>query len=104
MDVGTPIITSYQTKCHFHLVGKYFNFYTIFLKVATVYVKMCAEQCYFFRIFFLTNSVNSFYFYINDIMFFTIYYLIIPSPTKLQRDIVTLPSVLPSFCPSAISL
>ena len=24
--------------------------------------------------------------------------IIIPSPTKLRRDIVTLPSILPSFC------
>ena len=28
------------------------------------------------------------------------YMCIIPSPTKLRRDIVTLPSVLPSVCPS----
>ena len=27
---------------------------------------------------------------------------IIPSPTKLRRDIVTLPSVLPSFSPSVL--
>jgi len=31
-------------------------------------------------------------------------FLIIPSPTKLQRDIVTLPSVLPSVRPSVTSL
>jgi hypothetical protein len=31
-------------------------------------------------------------------------WFVIPSPTKLRRDIVTLPSVSPSFCPSVTSL